>query len=179
MTQAADLPTGTTYSKFLSDNHLGDADAHAMMALELRRENMQTYQASLITSPTYQVLARAITYSTLPDAQKALKQLKVSDADFGKLATKSFDSTSGAKGMTDVMAELVGPARCKADILHGCEEAWTTFGPPRADSMTAREEYFSPQRPYPRVHPTGFSWTNRLLPRDLQRSAAWLWMDSG
>jgi parvulin-like peptidyl-prolyl isomerase len=94
----SDLPTGTTYSKFLSDNHLSDADVHAMMALELGRANMQTYQASLITSPTYQVLARAITYSTLPDAQKALKQLKVSDADFGKLAKKSFDSTSGAKG---------------------------------------------------------------------------------
>jgi len=94
----ADLPTATNYSKYLSDNHLSDADVHAMMALMLRRQNMQAYEASLITSPTYQVLARAITLSTPADAKSVFNQLK-NGADFGKLAkAKSFESTSGAKG---------------------------------------------------------------------------------
>ncbi len=81
--------------------------------------------------------------------------------------------------MTDVMAELVGPARCKADILHGFNGAIETFGPPRADSMMAREECFPPQRPDLRVHPIGSIWTDSTLRSDSTRCAWWLWLDSG
>ena len=126
----SDMPKTISYSKFLSDDHLSDADVHAMMALILRRQNMQTYDASLITSPTYQVLARAITFSTLPDAQKALKQLKVSDADFGKLATKSFDSTSGAKGGDLGWLARGQYAQISASGLSGVIDNWI-FDPAR------------------------------------------------
>jgi parvulin-like peptidyl-prolyl isomerase len=69
-----------------------------MMALKLRRDNMQTYLSSLVTSPTYQVLVRAMTISTQGDAEKVLQQLK-SGADFGKLAKdKSVDNNSNSKG---------------------------------------------------------------------------------
>ncbi len=81
--------------------------------------------------------------------------------------------------MIDVMAELVGPARCKADILHGLPKAMETSGPPRADSMMAREECFPPMRPDLRVHPTGSTWTDRSLRNGLLRSDGKLWMDSG
>ncbi|MGH8252284.1 MAG: hypothetical protein ACREVI_16595 [Steroidobacteraceae bacterium] len=77
------------------------------------------------------------------------------------------------------MAELVGPARCNADILHGFEGAIELFGSPRADSMMAREASFPPARPDLRVHPTRSTWTDRPLHDDLQRSALRLWMDSG
>jgi hypothetical protein len=77
------------------------------------------------------------------------------------------------------MAELVGPARCKADILHGFQGAIETFGPPRADSMMAREGCFPPERPDLRVHPTGSIWTDRA-PHSFPIRSAWrLWMDSG
>jgi hypothetical protein len=81
--------------------------------------------------------------------------------------------------MTDVMAELVGPARCKADILHGFNGAIETFGPPRADSMMAREECFPPERPDLRVHPIGSIWTDSTLRSDSTRCVWWLWLDSG
>jgi hypothetical protein len=81
--------------------------------------------------------------------------------------------------MIDVMAKLVGPARCKADILHGFQGAIVTFGSPRADSMMAREASFPPERPDLRVHPTGLILTSSPFPDRLQRDAWWLWMDSG
>jgi hypothetical protein len=81
--------------------------------------------------------------------------------------------------MIYVMAELVGPARCKADILHGLTRAIETFGPPRADSMMAREECFPPMRPDLRVHPTGSTWTDRSLRDCLQWSPQKLWIDTG
>lgn len=40
------------------------------------------------------------------------------------------------------MAILVGPAQCKADILHGFSKAPETDGSLRADSMMAREQLF-------------------------------------
>src|SRR5437660_1354768 len=43
----ANFPTSTTYNKFLSDDNISDADVHTMYALVLRRNTMQTYQASL------------------------------------------------------------------------------------------------------------------------------------
>ena len=44
--------------------------------------------------------------------------------------------------MTTFMAILVGPAQCKADILHGFSKAPETDGSLRADSMMAREQLF-------------------------------------
>jgi hypothetical protein len=126
----ADMPSNTNYSKFLGDNHLGDADARAMMALELRRQNMQTYLASLIKSPTYQVLVRAITLSTQADAQNVLKQLK-NGADFGKLAkAKSFESTSGANGGNLGWIARGQYAQTEAAGLSGAIDNWI-FDPAR------------------------------------------------
>ncbi|HLG76891.1 MAG TPA: hypothetical protein VKX46_10775, partial [Ktedonobacteraceae bacterium] len=43
----ANLPKGRSYDQFLSSDSVSDSDMHAMMALVLRRNNMQDYQASL------------------------------------------------------------------------------------------------------------------------------------
>lgn len=95
---ANDFPANTSYSKFLNTDNVSDADVHAMMALKLRRDNMQAYQVSLITSPTYQVLARAMTLDTKAKADKMLQQLK-QGTDFGKLAkANSLDTNSNSKG---------------------------------------------------------------------------------
>ncbi len=95
----ANLPKGRSYDQFLSSDSVSDSDMHAMMALVLRRNNMQDYQASLITSPTKQVRVRTIVFSTQKDANAALAQLKKSDTDFAKIASqKSVDSTTKSKG---------------------------------------------------------------------------------
>ena len=94
----ANLPTSTTYQKFLSANNLSDNDVRAALILTTRRNNMQTYAQSLVVSPTYQVLARGITVANSNDANNLLKQLK-GGADFGKLAkAKSVDSQTNTKG---------------------------------------------------------------------------------
>ena len=91
---SADFPKGTTYQKYLSENNISDSDVQAMLAVKLRRENMQEYLAAQIKSPTYQVLARAMTLQTQAAADKILASLKKGE-DFGKLAReKSVDSTT-------------------------------------------------------------------------------------
>jgi len=72
----ADFPKTGSYNAFLNQDSVSDDDMHAMMALKLRRDNMQNYLASQIVSPTYQVLARSMTIDTLPHAQQILKQLQ-------------------------------------------------------------------------------------------------------
>jgi parvulin-like peptidyl-prolyl isomerase len=95
---SANLPKATNYNKFLSDNSLSNDDAHAMIAVMLRRINMQSYLALQISSPLYQVHARDITLSTVSDANKYLKQIK-SGTDFGKIAKSySVDATTKANG---------------------------------------------------------------------------------
>jgi len=95
---AANFPQGSNYNKFLSTDNVSDTDVHAAFELIVRRNNMQTYTTSLVTSPTYQVLARGITASTQGDANNLLKQLK-GGADFGKLAkSKSVDTVTNSKG---------------------------------------------------------------------------------
>ena len=95
---SAEIPKGSSYSQFLSKYSVSDSDMRAMMALKLRRDNMNNYQHTLITSPTRQIKARAITLSTTKDAQDALKQLK-NGADFAALAKdKSVDSTTKSNG---------------------------------------------------------------------------------
>jgi parvulin-like peptidyl-prolyl isomerase len=94
----ANMPKTTSYSKFLSQDNVSDADVRAMIALKLRRDNMQNYLASQITSPAYQVLARAMTIDTQQHAEDVLNQLK-HGADFGKLASqKSVDTNTNKKG---------------------------------------------------------------------------------
>ncbi len=94
----ANLPKGMTYSKFLSQDNITDSDMQTMSALNVRRNNMQTYLASLIKSPTYQVHVRSITASTQATAQQLLNQLK-KGADFGSLAKqKSVDAASASNG---------------------------------------------------------------------------------
>ena len=94
----ANLPKSTSYNAFLSKDGVSDDDMQAMMTINLRRENMQAYLASLEVSPTYQVLARTMTIDTLGHAQNVLKQLK-NGANFGKLAkTNSVDANTNSKG---------------------------------------------------------------------------------
>ncbi len=96
----AELPKGTTYASVLTTYTISDDDVHTMMALKLRRDNMQTYLASQIVSPARQVEAQAITLSTtnIKDANDILSQLK-SGSDFAKLAqAKSVDTNTKSKG---------------------------------------------------------------------------------
>lgn len=94
----ANIPKPSNYSKFLSDDNISDTDAHTMMALKLRRDNLQTYLAAQITSPAYQVHARTITSTTSDDAKKLLKQLQ-GGTDFATLAkSKSVDTNTNTKG---------------------------------------------------------------------------------
>jgi hypothetical protein len=92
------FPSGRSYSTFLSTYNVSDGDVHTMLALILRRDNLQNYLYAQTTSPAKQVRARAITLSTQADADNILKQLK-SGSDFAKLAeSKSVDTNTKAKG---------------------------------------------------------------------------------
>ncbi|TMD43734.1 MAG: hypothetical protein E6I90_10965, partial [Chloroflexi bacterium] len=51
----ANIPKTSSYSAFLSKDRVSDDDMQAMMAVTLRRDNMQAYLASQVVSPTYQV----------------------------------------------------------------------------------------------------------------------------
>ena len=93
----ANLPSGTSYSSFLSKDGVSDSDMQQMAAIIVRRQNMQNYLASLEVSPQYQILARAMTLTTLTDAKNILKQLQ-HGGNFGKLAAKSVDTNTNTKG---------------------------------------------------------------------------------
>ena len=94
----ANFPKGIDYNTFLSQNSVTDNDMRVMMAVNLRRDNMQAYQTSLITSPARQVEARIIAVATPADAQNIIKQIKAG-ADFAKLAAdKSLDNSTKSNG---------------------------------------------------------------------------------
>ncbi len=94
----ANLPKGTSYSAFLSKDGVSDGDMQAMMTVSLRRDNMQSYLATQIKSPTYQVLSREMVIDTKAHAQSLLNQLN-HGADFGKLAkANSSDANTSSKG---------------------------------------------------------------------------------
>ena len=94
----ANFPKGIDYNTFLGQNSVTDNDMRAMMAVKLRRDNMQTYEASLITSPARQVKARIIAVATPADSQSIIKQIK-GGADFAKLAAdKSLDNATKSNG---------------------------------------------------------------------------------
>lgn len=113
----ANIPTTSSYSQFLSQDNVSDQDIQAMMTLKLRRDNMQSYLASLIISPTYQVLVRTMTIDTLSDAQKILNQLN-HGGDFAKIAAaKSVDTGTASKGG---IPWLVGSRPIRGDRAIGC-----------------------------------------------------------
>jgi len=94
----ANLPKSTPYNQFLSSNHISESDLRTMLALQVRRNNMQSYLSSQVTSPAYQVLASGITVQSQQDAAKILKQLQ-GGANFAKIAgAQSLDSTTKASG---------------------------------------------------------------------------------
>ncbi len=94
----ASIPKSTTYAAILSKDNVSDGDMQNMMAIKLRRDNMQTYLASLEVTPQYQILARVMTIDTAAHAQNVLNQLK-HGADFAKLAkTNSSDTSTNTKG---------------------------------------------------------------------------------
>jgi len=97
---AANVPASTSYSSLLNQLGVSDGDMHTMMTIKLRLDNMQTYLASLIKSPAYQVHARSMTIDTLAHAQAILKQLQASVAtNFAQLAKKnSQDSNTASSG---------------------------------------------------------------------------------
>ena len=87
-----------TLCVFLSKDSVSDSDMQAMMTVKLRRDSMQTYLASQVVSPTYQVLARMMTLDTQKNAEKILNELK-HGGDFGKLAkANSVDNQTAVKG---------------------------------------------------------------------------------
>lgn len=94
------VPTSTTYSKLLDQIGVSSDDIQSMMVIKLRRDNMQSYLASKIVSPAYQVLARSMTIDTKANAQKILKQLQADGgSDFGSIAkAKSQDSGTASSG---------------------------------------------------------------------------------
>lgn len=96
-TFSANFPKSITYSTFLSNDGISDNDVHAMMTLIVRRQNMQTYEASLIKSPAYAVLARSMALKTPAAAKNVLNQLK-SGADFAKIAKAQSVDTNKDQG---------------------------------------------------------------------------------
>jgi len=94
----ANIPKTSSYSAFLSKDRVSDDDMQAMMAITLRRDNMQAYLASQVVSPTYQVQARMITLDTQQKATTILNELK-HGGDFAKLAkASSVDNQTATKG---------------------------------------------------------------------------------
>ena len=94
----ANLPSTTTYNKFLSQDNISNSDVLAMLAIVVRRNNMQNYLATLKVSPTYQVLARWMSIDTQAHAQKVLSELK-QGGDFAKLAKQnSLDTNTSNQG---------------------------------------------------------------------------------
>jgi len=94
----ANLPAPGSYSNFLSQMNISNDDVIAMLTVTTRNDKMQTYLASRVVSPAYQVLARSMTIDTEANARSILQQLQ-QGADFGKLAkAKSQDSTTASSG---------------------------------------------------------------------------------
>ena len=94
----ATLPATTSYNAFLNQMGISNDDVMSMLTLKVRRDNMQTYLASTIVSPAYQVLSRTITVDTEAAANQILHELK-NGGDFGKIASKqSKDTTTASSG---------------------------------------------------------------------------------
>lgn len=132
------FPENEKYSDFLSKNGLTETDIRNFAQIQLRRDLMQKYLQSLLTSPTRQVHLRHIEVNTQADAQKVLTELNKS-GDWNALAKKySLDvdnkNTGGdlgwvAPGTGDAGMELwwSDPARKVNDLsgpLHDASGTW-------------------------------------------------------
>src|SRR5258706_1730542 len=94
----ANMPKTGSYSGFLKQMGISDDNLRSMLTIELRRDNMQTYLASLEVSPTYQVLARTMTLQTQTIAKQVLQDLQKGQS-FAALAQKySQDTNTKTKG---------------------------------------------------------------------------------
>lgn len=93
-----DMPTSNGYNTFLSQMGISNDQVRAMITILDRRTNALNYFQALITSPSYQVLARQMVLQTRAKADQALRDLQKGQ-DFGKLAKQlSQDSNTAAKG---------------------------------------------------------------------------------
>ncbi len=94
----ANEPTTGNYNGFLKQMGISDDDLRSMLTIQLRSNNMQTYLASLVVSPAYQVLARTMTLQTPAIANQVLADLKKGQS-FATLAKKySQDTNTNNKG---------------------------------------------------------------------------------
>jgi parvulin-like peptidyl-prolyl isomerase len=94
----ANMPKTGSYSGFLKQMGISDDNLRGMLAIKLRRDNMQNYLASLEVSPTYQVLARTMTLQTQAIANQVLQDLRKGQS-FAALAKKySQDTNTNTKG---------------------------------------------------------------------------------
>ncbi len=97
-TLKADRPSNNGYNTFLSAMGIGDNTIRDMLTILDRRTNAQSYFASLLVSPSYQVLARQIVLPTQQKANQILQDLQKGQ-DFGKLAkADSQDTGTSSKG---------------------------------------------------------------------------------
>lgn len=94
----ANMPATGNYSGFLKTMGISDDNLRSMLTIQLRRDNMQTYLASQVVSPAYQVLARSMTLQTPAIAKQVLADLQKGQS-FATLAQKySQDTNSNKKG---------------------------------------------------------------------------------
>ncbi len=125
----AAFPVGETYSQFLSKDNLTDSDVRADVALELRRQLMQTYLASLLVSPTRQVHLRRIETNTAAQAQHVLQLINEKKITWDQ-AAKQYSLDPNTKGTGGDMG-WVPPGTGDAGI-----ELWA-YAPGRTVNQTS------------------------------------------
>jgi parvulin-like peptidyl-prolyl isomerase len=92
------MPTSNGYNTMFSTMGISDDQIRSMLTIIERRDNMQSYLAPLLKSPSYQVMASQIVLPTQAKANTILKDLQKGQ-DFGKLAkANSTDTTTASNG---------------------------------------------------------------------------------
>ncbi len=93
------FPAGQSLGNFKSQNGLSDQDIKAAINVKLRRNLMDKYQQSLVTSPTLQVHFARIQFDSKTNAQNDLALLKKDPSQWNALAKKdSLDVNSRDNG---------------------------------------------------------------------------------
>lgn len=133
------FPPSTPYSQFLEQNGLSEADVRAAVTIQVRRDLMQTYLASLMVSPTRQAHIRKIEVSSQADGEKVRAKLTAKNADWKTIAkqdsldanTKTTGGDAGfvAPGLSDAGLELwiFDPARKVNDLSPILKDSSGTF----------------------------------------------------
>lgn len=133
------FPPSTPYSQFLQQNQLTEVDVRAAVTLQVRRQLMQTYLASLLVSPTRQAHIRKIEVSSQADGDKVRAKLTAENADWKTIAkqdsldanTKTTGGDAGfvAPGLGDAGLEIwiFDPARKVNDLSPVLKDASGTF----------------------------------------------------